>query len=114
MPNELEEYEEINIVDEAMDRFKPLDEEEQKDLLYICITSAVELYDKFEEAKKRKAKRPELEKIMAQAQTYQMIAEALTDKPEWMKSIGLRDCFILKYARVERTKYEAKRKERKA
>lgn len=114
MPNELEEYEEINIVDEAMDRFKPLDEEEQKDLLYICITSVEELYDKFEQAKKRNATEHELEKIMIQAGAYRMIAEAFTENPEWMKSIGLRDCFILKYARVARTKYETKRKERKA
>lgn len=102
----MEEYKEM------MPMFKPLGEEEQKDVLFVVLDSLDWLHGKIEEAKKAKKGAKE---YLCQMQAYQFIAEVFIEDPEWMKSVGCSARgFFLSQARKMRKEREEWKKKREA
>jgi hypothetical protein len=97
--------------EKALSKFKPLTEEEQKDVLFI-IADCMDFYTN----KMMKVKTIEdLERYRLLYETYCFFCNLLTDDPEWFKEIGLSGYkFALDVARKDRLEYEAKKRRRKA
>ena len=96
---------------ELMAMFKPLDEEEQKDLLFIVLDCM-----DFHSEQGKKAKTEKEREINFHAfSSYEMIAHMMTEDPEWLKKIGssMRK-MLLDHAREERTRYEKEKDRRKS
>ena len=97
--------------EKALSKFKPLTEEQQKDVLFI-VADCMDFYIN----KMRKAKTIEdSERYRLLYENYCFFCNLLTDDPEWLKEIGLSGYkFALDVAHKDRIAYEAKRKEKKA
>lgn len=95
----------------ALPNFKPLTEEEQKDLLFI-IADGIDFYIEQMSKVKNKSDKKRLWELY---ETYSFFCRFLIDDPEWLKEVGLSGAkFALRMAHKDRIAYEAKRKEKQA
>lgn len=86
----------------GLDRFKPLTEEEQMDVLYLILES-MNFYSKKMETAKSERERKHCYELFA---TYQMLSETLTVNP-LLEKIGISHRrFLLNQAHNDRTDYE--------
>ena len=95
----------------ALPKFKPLTEEQQKDLLFI-IADCMDFYtDKMKKAKEIE----DLKRYWLLYDTYSFFCNLFTDEPQCFKEISISGyMFALDTAHKDRIAYEAKRKEKKA
>lgn len=89
---------------DLMMRFRSLDEEEQKDLLWIVLSSMDSIAEMAEKAKKE-GKKKAYESLSRDFQHYQMFSDILMSPADWMREINMDiGKKLLKHAREQRTK----------
>lgn len=96
---------------DLLDRFEPLTEEEQKDLLFILLDCLDFYAEKMDGAKNEADK----QRFYEHYSTYQFFISFLMKDPDWMKGIGAhKKRFLLNCAHGDRLEWEESKKENKA
>ena len=94
-----------------IDRFVPMDDEGQKDLLFIMLDAMDEVATAIEKVE------DDVEKAMLKLHLalYENITSFFLEDPEWMKDAGVSSIgFLRRYAKARREEWERKRKESEA
>ena len=89
---------------DSFKNFAPLNEEEQKLLLFLCLNSLEELKEKYPTIRKNEKSRKAF--IDGQMRTYDFISQAFT-KSAWEDEIGIKQHkdFILNIAKIQFEEY---------
>ena len=93
---------------DLMARFRPMSEEEQKDFLWIILSSMDDICDMADKAKQEKKKRL-VEVLGRDFQHYQMLCDIIITPPDWMQENNMDSReFMLGMARKNRLHEEKK------
>ena len=94
---------------DSITRFKPLDDERQKDVLFIALDMMDYYQERVHEAIKA-GDDDEADRCFREMAICHMFASALTEQPEWMAECGIADGFLWESARADREAWEKKGK----